>query len=820
MDQGWKRLPLLVVFLFWRNADGLKSSAYSDAHRGWGQPSDARSHHAVQSSMSEVHVTGTLPVEEVGSSLFPAKPLKSKSKWNLPQFVKGGSSSYLSMSHAQAAPSSSVSLPLSRNQQSSSSLAFSGSTVPGVAGGLRLETQYAASGSGPVSTLRESSSYPAQLGVSGQSTSDALHVSSSQETQSAFSQSTSVLSSQKQYSAASQVSSGAHFGASTGLLPQRMSSSSSGSVQSPGTTSQFALGSYPNAVSVSLSSPQAGPSTVPGPQKQLTSTYTGSSGTQAGSSTPFTLHGSPAYGSRQPQGTTSLSAPGSPSSYAGLSHSSPQGVASQSSSQKRLTSIYQVSSGAQLGASTGLFPQRMSSSSSGSVQSPGTTSQFAFGSYPYAASVSLSSPQSGPSTVPGPQKQLTSTYTGSSGTQAGSSTPFTLHGSPAYGSRQPQGTTSLSAPGSPSSYAGLSQSSPQGVASQFSSQKRLTSIYQVSSGAQVGASTGLLPQRRSSSSSGSVQSPGTTGQFALGSYPYATSVSLSSLQAGPSTVPGPQKQLTSTYSGTQAGSSTPFTLHGSPAYGSRQPQGTTSLSAPGSPSSYAGLSHSSPQGVASQSSSQKRLTSIYQVSSGAQLGASTGSLPQRMSSSSSGSVQSPGTTSQFAFGSYPYAASVSLSSPQSGPSTVPGPQKQLTSTYTGSSGTQAGSSTPFTLHGSPAYGESSQLQDMSHFAASSPYGSLYCKCSLSPQGVDHPSTVQSSQKQFTSSYGTQSGSSPFTLQGSVTFDGSQPQGVASQSVHGSLKQLPSTFVGSSGTQAGSSTAILRGGTTYGGSSKP
>ncbi|XP_059400705.1 mucin-19-like [Carassius carassius] len=689
MDQGWKRLPLLLVVLFWRNADGLKSGAYSDAHRGWGQPSDARSHHAVQSSMSEVHVTRTLPVEEVGSRLFPAKPLKSKSKWNLPQFVKGGSSSYPSMSHAQTAPSSSVSvsLPLSRNQQSSSSLAFSGSTVPGVAGGLRLETQYAASGSGPVSTLRESSSYPAQLGVSGQSTSDALHVSSSQETQSAFSQSTSVLSSQKQYSAASQVSSGAQLGASTGLLPQRMSSSFSGSVQSPGTTSQFALGS--------------------------------------------------------------------PSSYPALSQSSPQGVASQSSSQKRLTSIYQVSSEAQLGASTGVHPQRMSSSSSGSVQSPGTTS--------------------------------------------------------------------LSAPGSPSSYPGLSQSSPQGVASQSSSQKRLTSIYQMSSGAQLGASTGVHPQRMSSSSSGSVQSPGTTSQFALGSSPYAASVSLSSPQAGPSTVPGPQKPLTSTYtgsSGTQAGSSTLFTLHGSPAYGSRQPQGTTSLSAPGSPSSYPGLSQSSPKGVASQSSSQKRLTSIYQVSSGAQLGASTGVRPQRMSSSSSGSVQSPGTTSQFALGSSPYAASVSLSSPQAGPSTVPGPQKQLTSTYTGSSGTQAGSSTPFTLHGPPAYGGSSQLQDMSHYAASSPYGSLYCKCSLSPQGVDHPSTVQSSQKQFTSSYGTQSGSSPFTLQGSVTFDGSQPQGVASQSVRGSLKQLPSTFVGSSGTQAGSSTAILRGGTTYGGSSKP
>ncbi|XP_016384062.1 protein DSE2-like [Sinocyclocheilus rhinocerous] len=186
MDQRWKRLSLLVIILvFWRNADGFKGGVSSSAHHGWGQPSDAFSPRAVQSSMSEVRLTGFLPVEEVGSSLFPNKPLKSKSKLNLLQFVKGGSSSYQSTSHAQTAPSSSVSasLTLSLNQQPSSSLASSGSTIPGVAGGLSLETQYAASGLGQVvSTLGESSSYPAKLGVSGQSTSDTLHVSSSQET--------------------------------------------------------------------------------------------------------------------------------------------------------------------------------------------------------------------------------------------------------------------------------------------------------------------------------------------------------------------------------------------------------------------------------------------------------------------------------------------------------------------------------------------------------------------------------------------------------------------------------------------------------------
>ncbi len=64
----------------------------------------------------------------------------------------------------------------------------------------------------------------------------------------------------------------------------------------------------------------------------------------------------------------------------------------------------------------------------------------------------------------------------------------------------------------------------------------------------------------------------------------------------------------------------------------------------------------------------------------------------------------------------------------------------------------------------------------------SPYDSLYCKCALSPQGVERESTtVQSTRKQFTSRYGTQSGSStPFSLQGSIAYERSpQLQGTAS-----------------------------------------
>ncbi len=83
--------------------------AYSNAHDQWGQPSDTFSPGVVQSSMSEARITGTLPVEEVGSSLFPNKRPKSRSKFNLLQFVKGGASSSQSTSHAQTAPGSSVS---------------------------------------------------------------------------------------------------------------------------------------------------------------------------------------------------------------------------------------------------------------------------------------------------------------------------------------------------------------------------------------------------------------------------------------------------------------------------------------------------------------------------------------------------------------------------------------------------------------------------------------------------------------------------------------------------------------------------------------
>ncbi|XP_050977335.1 uncharacterized protein LOC127172191 isoform X8 [Labeo rohita] len=556
---------------------------------------------------------------------------------------------------------------------------------------------------------------------------------------------TTVQSSRKQFTSASQDSSGALFGASTGFASQGMSSSYSGSVQSQGTASPFAPGSPSSYAGVSLSLPQAGPSTaVQASLKRPTSTYMGSSDTQAGSSTRFTLQGSTAYGAPLSQGTASQFAPGSQSYYTGVSLSSPQAGPSTAvqGSLKQPTSTYMGSSGTQAGSSTLLGLQ--GSTTYGASLPQGTASQLAPVSSPYASG-SLSLPQlvAGPTTVQSSGKQFASTFTGSSGTQAGSSTRFTLQGGIAYGGSQPQDTTSHFATGSYSPYASVSLSSPQGLAGPTtvqSSQKRLTSTFTGSSGTQAGSSTRFTLQ--GSTAYASPQSQGTASQFAPGSQSYYTGVSLSSPQAGPSTAgQASLKQPTSTYMGssdTQAGSSTRFTLQGSTAYVSPQSQGTTSQFAPGSQSYYAGVSLSSPQGVAGSTtvpSSRKQLASTFTGSSGAQFGASTGLASEGVSSRYSGSVQSQGTASQFAPGSLSSYESGSLSSPQAvaGPTTVQGSRKQFT--FRGSSGTQTGSSTLFTLQGSTAYGESPQPQDAaSEFASGSP--TPYASVSLSsPQGV-------------------------------------------------------------------------------------
>ncbi len=292
----------------------------------------------------------------------------------------------------------------------------------------------------------------------------------------------------------------------------------------------------------------------------------------------------------------------------------------------------------------------------------------------------------------------------------------------------------------------------------------------------------------SSSYSGSAQSQGTTSQFAPGSpSPYDSlyckcALSPQGVDRESTTVQSTRKQFTSRY-GTQSGSSTPFTLQGSITYDrSPRPQGTASQLGPVS-HSYPSVSSPS-QGVSSQSTSvqfsRKQLASTYTGSSGTQAGSSPPFTPQG-STTYGGSPPPQDVASPFAPGPQSSYASLSLSAPQAGPSTtVQGSRKQFTSTFTGGSGTQSGSSTLLPLQGSTAYGGSPQRQDAASQLVrgwSAPYASVSLS---SPQAVAGPSTVQGSRKRFTSPFtGSKSGSStPFTLQGNTAYGGS-PQDVAS-----------------------------------------
>ncbi|KAG1968944.1 hypothetical protein F2P79_003622 [Pimephales promelas] len=882
MDKGWTQLPLFVIFLlFLRNTHGFKGGARSDAHHWWGQPSyKTFSPRAVQSSVSEVPVTGILP-EEVGSSRFTNRPLK---RLNLHQFVKGGvSSSHGSMSHAQTAPSSSVlaSLPLPLNERYIGHL----TSLQGSSGSAATDTT-------SVSTQGESS-FPAMLGTSGLSTSDqsspSLYMSSSLETFGAKSaEATLPMFSQESMSSSSSSSPGATYtsqgspvlaseGSGQSISPQGESSSSglsqgalseynqdsnnmlSSSVSSQSTSDQStpslstssiqgSSGSLLEASGSSFQGEVAGVSSLVdlSPQSQdnsiqlLPSPLEVSSQSTNGQSTPslFMLGSESSSDSQStdpasPQDTEdslsqsissqSTSVQSSPSVFTstqsrsatkltssnffpvqgGSSSTSlylkPQGtlyapashtkyVSFPMSSHPAFYSQSKSSSGPWFGGSTGFATEGMSSAYSGSVQPQGTTSQFASGSPSYYPSVS---PCSQSAAVQSSQKQFASSY----GTQSGSSKLLTLQGSTTYGeSLQPQGTTSPFASGSPSYYPSASPSSPQGASSQSaavqSSQKQFASTYGTQSG-----SSKLLTLQGSTTYGESLQPQSTTSRFASGSLSYYPSASLSSPQGASSlsaAVQSSRKQFTSTFtghSGTQEGPSDPFKWQGSTTYGgSLQPQGTASQFASGSPSYYPSVSPSSPQGAASLSaavqSSQKQFASSYGTQSG-----SSKLLTLQGSTTNSESLQPQGTTSQFASGSPSYHPSVSPSSPQGASSqsaAVQSSQKQFTSTFTGNSGTQEGPSGPIKWQGSTTYGGSLQPQGTtSQFASGSL--SYYPSASLSsPQ-------VQSSQKQFASSYGTQSGSSKLlTLPGSTTYGGSlQPQDTTSQFTSGSPSYHPS-----------------------------
>ncbi|XP_051764340.1 mucin-19-like isoform X6 [Ctenopharyngodon idella] len=837
MDQGWKRLPLLVVFLFLSSAYGFKGGAYSNAHQRWGQPSDNTfSPHAVQSSVSEVPVTGTLP-EEVGSSLFTNRPLK---RFNLLQFVKGHDSSHHeSMSYAQTAPSSSVfaSLPLPLSEKQAGSLTL-------------------LQGSG--TTITDTASVSTQS-TSGQSTSDqsfpSLYMSSSQETSGVESAEAALpVFSQESISYSSSSAPGATYtsqgspvplseGSSQAISPQDESSYSR-LFQSQGASSHYTPDSYTKLSSSSVSSQSTSDQSPPSLYSSSSQDSSGSlleasgsffQGEMVGLSSSDLSPESQTSGQLLPSSLEVSSqftnGQGSPSLFIGSSKSSSdsqstgpaslldtQGSLSQSIlSTQTQGSTSQGSAGPELSGSSGQFiptqveggSYSVSQSLNSSPYAPGSLMYGKFGPLPIRVSSQSTSTQSSPGTpltssrfpVQGGSSSTSSLYLKPQGTLGlyapASSTKYVsvpmpqraVYSQATSGSGALFGTSiGLASQGMSSTYSGSVQ--PQGTTSQFapgspsfsSSQKQFTSSY----GTQSRPSLPLTLQG-SATYGGSLQAQGTTGQFAPGSP--SSGVSLSSAQGAasqPATVPSSRKQFTSS-SGTQSGSSLPLTLQGSTTYGgSLQPQGTASQFAPGSPSSYPSVSLSSPQGAASQSatvlSSRKQFTSSYGTQTGS-------SLPLTLQGGAAygGSLQPQGTASQFAPGSPSSYPSVSLSSPQGAASqsaTVLSSRKQFTS----SSGTQSGSSLPLTLQGSTTYGGSLQPQGTaSQFAPGSP--SSYPSVSLSsPQGAASQSaTVLSSRKQFTSSSGTQSGSSlPLALQGSPTYGGSlQPQGTASQFAPGS-----------------------------------
>ncbi|XP_051764349.1 mucin-19-like isoform X15 [Ctenopharyngodon idella] len=716
MDQGWKRLPLLVVFLFLSSAYGFKGGAYSNAHQRWGQPSDNTfSPHAVQSSVSEVPVTGTLP-EEVGSSLFTNRPLK---RFNLLQFVKGHDSSHHeSMSYAQTAPSSSVfaSLPLPLSEKQAGSLTL-------------------LQGSG--TTITDTASVSTQS-TSGQSTSDqsfpSLYMSSSQETSGVESAEAALpVFSQESISYSSSSAPGATYtsqgspvplseGSSQAISPQDESSYSR-LFQSQGASSHYTPDSYTKLSSSSVSSQSTSDQSPPSLYSSSSQDSSGSlleasgsffQGEMVGLSSSDLSPESQTSGQLLPSSLEVSSqftnGQGSPSLFIGSSKSSSdsqstgpaslldtQGSLSQSIlSTQTQGSTSQGSAGPELSGSSGQFiptqveggSYSVSQSLNSSPYAPGSLMYGKFGPLPIRVSSQSTSTQSSPGTP------LTSSRFP---VQGGSSSTSSLY-------LKPQGTLGLYAPASSTKY--VSVPMPQrAVYSQATS----------GSGALFGTSIGLASQGMSSTYSGSVQPQGTTSQFAPGSPSFSSS----------------QKQFTSSY-GTQSRPSLPLTLQGSATYGgSLQAQGTTGQFAPGSPSS--GVSLSSAQGAASQPatvpSSRKQFTS----SSGTQSGSS---LPLTLQGSTTygGSLQPQGTASQFAPGSPSSYPSVSLSSPQGAASqsaTVLSSRKQFTSSY----GTQTGSSLPLTLQGGAAYGGSLQPQGTaSQFAPGSP--SSYPSVSLSsPQGV-------------------------------------------------------------------------------------
>ncbi|XP_056323473.1 mucin-4-like [Danio aesculapii] len=691
MDQGWKRLPLLVVFLlFWKNAPGYAYSTYRNAGQWWGQPSDnAFLPLAVQSSLPEAPVTGVL-LEEVVSTL-----PKNTPKFNLLQVVNGDVSSS-SDSTPQALPP---------NTPSSASLPVDQSGIGGLVSlqGLSGSTT---SGSGPIVFAQGvSGSFPSKTGVSSQSTND----QSSPSLSSSVSQGATygVIT---QAQGTSQFVPGSSSPYATILLPKYVTSrlmtgpstkqftsvygTPTGSsapfilqelLQGQDSTSQVVSGSSTPYVSVTMPQVVTSKLTPVPSSKQVTSVYT----TQTGSSAPFTLQGL-----LQGKGSTSqvVSVPSTP--Y--VSVSLPQVVTSQLTpvpSSKQVTSFYTT----QTGSSAPFTLQEL-------LQGQDSTSQVVSGSStPY---VSVTMPQSVTSQLtPVPSsKQVTSVYT----TQTGSSAPFTLQEL-----LQGQDSTSQVVLGSSTPY--VSVTMPQVVTSQLTpvpSSKQVTSFYTT----QTGSSAPFTLQEL-------LQGQDSTSQVVSGSSTPYVSVTMPQVVTSQLTPVPSSKQVTSFYT-TQTGSSAPFTLQEL-----LQGQDSTSQIVSGSSTPY--VSVSLPQVVTSQSAvpSSKQVTSVY----GTQTGSSAPFTLQ-------GLLQGQDSTSQVV--SVPSTPYVSVSLPQvvTSQSAVPS-LKKITAVYD----SQTGSSAPYTLQGSTTYGGLIQAQNAKD---SSSTGSSSSVLQTSTGDLSHPSSSFSTLRRY------------------------------------------------------------------------
>ncbi|XP_056323169.1 uncharacterized protein LOC130236477 [Danio aesculapii] len=547
------------------------------------------------------------------------------------------------------------------------------------------------------------------------------------------------------------------------------------------------------------------------------SAYDQSSPSLSNSASPGTTYGV----ITQAQGTSQFALGSSP--YATIS--SPKYVSQLTTgpSSKPFMSVYGTKT-----LSSAPFTLQGSATYGGPIQTQETTSQFVSGSTsPYVA---ISLPQDVPSQSAVPSsKQITSVYS----TQTGSSAPFTLQRLV-----QAPDTSTVSGSLTPSVAVSLSQGVPSQSAVP-SSKKTITSVYRTQTG-----SSAPYTFQESTTYGGLIQAQDAS-QFVSGSSTPYVALSMPQGVTSQSAVPS-SKQITSVYS-TQTGSSTPFTLQ-------ELLQGQDSTSQVVSVSSTPNVAVSLPQVFTSQSttvpSSKKPITSVYSTKAGSSApftlqrlvqapdatskvvsGPLTPSVdlsfiqgvPSQSAVQSSNLLQGQGSTSKVvSVSSTPYV-SVSLPQVVTSQSAVPS-SKQITSIYD----TQTGLSAPFTLQGGTTYSGLIQAQDSASQVVSGS-SSPYVAVSLPQVVTSQSTTVPSSKKPIASVFGTQTGSSPFTLQGllqgqestsKVVSGSSAPsiavsltQGVTSQSAVPSSEQITTLY----STQTGSSAPFtFQEGTTYGG----